>query len=275
MNEASNRAQAVELLQELGLKEYEARCFVALARLGRGTAREIGEVSEVPRTRVYDAVRVLEARGLVEVQHTSPQQFGAVTVEEAIEILGETFEERIDSLEEALVGIEGVPPEDVSEEAHEVWALTGRAAVDRRAGTLIDDATAEVVVVVGDPAALTDGLVEAIGAAADRGLEVVVGAVSDDLRATAAEALPDVEVFVSELGWLAPTGPEDHTTVTCLLMLDRSAIMLATTAEGRERGVFGRGYGNGLVAVARRLLVSGLLPARDPGVASSASDDDA
>jgi sugar-specific transcriptional regulator TrmB len=275
MNGASNRAQAVELLQELGLKEYEARCFVALARLGRGTAREIGEVSEVPRTRVYDAVRVLEARGLVEVQHTSPQQFGAVTVEEAIEILGETFEERIDSLEEALAGIEGVSPDDGSEEAHEVWALTGRAAVDRRARTLIDEATSEVVVVVGDPAALTDGLIEAIGAAADRGLKIVVGAVSDDLRATAAEALPDVEVFVSELGWLAPTGPEDHTTVTCLLMLDRSAIMLATTAEGRERGVFGRGYGNGLVAVARRLLVSGLLPARDPGVDSSASADDA
>ncbi len=275
MDGASNRAQAVELLQELGLKEYEARCFVALARLRRGTAREIGEVSEVPRTRVYDAVRVLEAKGLVEVQHTSPQQFGAVTVEEAIEILGETFEERIDSLEAALVGIEGVSPEDVSEETHEVWALTGHTAVDRRARTLIDDATAEVVVVVGDPMALTDGLVESIGAAADRGLKVAVGAVNDDLRAVAAEALPEVEVFASELGWLAPADPADRTTVTCLLMVDRSAIMLATAADGREQGVFGRGYGNGLVAVARRLLVSGLLPAHDPGVASSASAEDA
>jgi sugar-specific transcriptional regulator TrmB len=271
MDDQSSRAQAVELLQELGLKEYEARCFVALVRLDRGTAKRISEVSEVPRTRVYDAVRVLEAKGLVGVQHTSPQQFGAVTVEEATEILRGSYEDRIDSLGSALAGVEPLADEADREATHEVWALTGRTSVDRRARTLIDEATTEVVVVVGDPEALTGGLVGAIGAATDRGLEVVVGAVTDDLRETAAEALPGVEVFTSELGWLSPADPDDHTTVTCLLMLDRSAIMFATTADGREHGVFGRGYGNGLVTVARRLLVSGLLPERDPGVASPPS----
>ena len=52
MSGDSNKARAVGLLQELGLKEYEAKSFVALTRRESGTAREISDTSEVPRTRV-------------------------------------------------------------------------------------------------------------------------------------------------------------------------------------------------------------------------------
>jgi sugar-specific transcriptional regulator TrmB len=37
MEDISNSETAAELLQQLGLKEYEAKCFVALARLPRAT----------------------------------------------------------------------------------------------------------------------------------------------------------------------------------------------------------------------------------------------
>jgi hypothetical protein len=87
MDDVSNRDQAVELLQQLGLKEYEAKSFVALARRQRGTAKDISETSEVPRTRVYDAVRVLESKGLVETQHSNPQVFRAVSIDEAVSTL--------------------------------------------------------------------------------------------------------------------------------------------------------------------------------------------
>lgn len=33
---------------------------------------------------------------------------------------------------------------------------------------------------------------------------------------------------------------------------------------GEERAVFGEGFGNGLVVIARRLMAQGLLTARDP-----------
>lgn len=45
--------QAAELLQQLGLKEYEAKCFVALTRLPSGSAKDISGIAAVPRTRVY------------------------------------------------------------------------------------------------------------------------------------------------------------------------------------------------------------------------------
>ena len=86
--------EAVTALQELGLKEYEAQCFVGLSRLSSGTAKQLSEITDVPRTRVYDAIRLLEAQGLVEVQHSSPQRFRAVPLEEATETLRDQYEAR-------------------------------------------------------------------------------------------------------------------------------------------------------------------------------------
>ena len=48
------------------MKEYEAQCFVGLSRLSSGTAKQLSEITDVPRTRVYDAIRLLEVQGLVD-----------------------------------------------------------------------------------------------------------------------------------------------------------------------------------------------------------------
>jgi DNA-binding MarR family transcriptional regulator len=95
--------EGIEVLQQLGLKEYEARCFVGLSRLHTGTAKQLSEMTEVPRTRVYDAIRVLEAQGLVEIQHSSPQQFRAVPLDEATETLRDQYEDRVERLHDALL----------------------------------------------------------------------------------------------------------------------------------------------------------------------------
>src|SRR6056297_4042684 len=102
MDTDANVEEAIEVLQQLGLKEYEARCFVGLTRLKTGTAKKLSELTEVPRTRIYDAIRVLEAQGLVEIQHSSPQRFRAVSLEEATETLRDQYEARVERLATAL-----------------------------------------------------------------------------------------------------------------------------------------------------------------------------
>lgn len=66
---------AVKQLKQFGLSTYAARTFVALVELGSGTARDVSQVSDVPRTRVYDAADELCEYGLVEVRQTSPKEF--------------------------------------------------------------------------------------------------------------------------------------------------------------------------------------------------------
>lgn len=276
MIENSNQQEAIELLQQLGLQEYEAKSFVALARLPQGTAKEVSEISDVPRTRVYDAVRVLESKGLVELQHSSPQQFRSVSVDEAVRTLKEEYDSRIESLRETLGGLEQASFRQESDVTHEVWSLSSTTGITSRTGQLIDEATEEVVLVIGHGSVFTDQLAETLHAAQQRGATVVVGTVSEALRDQVAAELSDVEVFVSELEWLSHSNfTDDGTEIGRLLMVDRSAILVSSYHESvqggtaDERAVFGRGFDNGLVTIIRRLMRTGLLPADDPGAVES------
>ncbi|WP_227377061.1 TrmB family transcriptional regulator [Haladaptatus halobius] len=272
MKDLSNHQRAVELLQKLGLKEYEAKCFVALSRLPKGTAKTISETSEVPRTRVYDAIRVLEAKGLVEVQHSNPQQFRAVSIEEASETLREEYQSRTETLVDALGDIEPALPDDDQEVTHEVWALSGATPITNRTQQLIDAAGREIVLIVGREAVLTEDLVEHLQTAQETGLSVLIGAVTEQLRDRIQEALPDAEVFVSGLEWLSGslTDQSEDVTISRLLLVDRNTILVSSVYEkdsnepSDEKAVFGRGFDNGIVVIARRLMATGLNSADDP-----------
>jgi sugar-specific transcriptional regulator TrmB len=271
MDDISNESEAVGLLQELGLKEYEARSFVALSRRAHGTAKEISETSEVPRTRVYDAVRVLESRGLVDVQHSSPQRYRAVPVDEAVEILRSEYEQRAKSLRQALAGLAPVEDDSSTDVTHEVWALSDGGSIATRNSRLIDSADREVVLVVGRQETFTGELADRLADAQERGVNVIVGTATESMAAELREALPGVEVFLSGLDWLSRSAlPDDDTAISRLLLVDRQAILVSTidVADGPaadERAVFGRGFDNGLVAIVRRLMATGLLADHDPG----------
>jgi sugar-specific transcriptional regulator TrmB len=268
MTDTSYHDRAVTLLQELGLKEYESKAFVALTRLPQGTAKEISEISEVPRTRVYDAVRTLESKGLVEIQHSNPQQFRAVPVEEAADTLRQAYETRTDSLREALDSLDETDPGVGTNITHEVWSLSGTTAITNRTRQLIDEAERELVLVIGDESLVTEELIEQLRAAKQRGATIIVGTVAEGARARVQDELPDAEVFVSGLEWLSGVRPGDDTEINRLLLVDRSAILVSTVheaAEATEHAVFGRGFDNGLVTVARRLMATGLPLVDDPG----------
>lgn len=249
--------EAIDVLQELGLREYEARCFVGLSRLPTGTAREISDVTDVPRTRVYEATRVLAAEGLVEVQHSSPQQFRAVSLTEAAEILREQYEHRVDRLTDALSGIEQL--ESTSDESvQEVWAMTGTESIANRTQRLIDAADDEVVVVIGDESLLTEELTASLRQTPND-VSVLIGAVSESLRDEIEPAVPEATVFVSGLDWLRQQRQAGEPSVGRLLLVDESTILLSTIVaeSGEEHAIYGEGFGNGMVVIARRLMAQG------------------
>ena len=265
MDTPENVAEAVEVLQQLGLKEYEARCFVGLARLNTGTAKKLSELTEVPRTRVYDAIRVLEAQGLVEIQHSSPQQFRAVPLEEATETLRDQYEERVERLHDALDPVD-VVDEDDEEPVQQIWAMDGRDAIENRTDQLIEKATNEIVLVIGDESLLTEDLVETLNEV-DDGIDLIIGTLTEPLQEQVQTAVPDATTFVSGLEWLhGENTAEDNTAIGRLLLIDRSTILVSSIMPDtkKEQAIFGEGFGNGLVVIARRLMAQGLIPARDP-----------
>jgi sugar-specific transcriptional regulator TrmB len=265
MAHSENIEQAIELLQQLGLKEYEARCFAGLSRLNTGTAKQLSELTEVPRTRVYDAIRVLESQGLVEIQHSSPQQFRAVPLDEATETLRNQYEGRVERLHDALDTVDIV--EEDESHVQQVWSMVGRTAIENRTNGLIENASEEVVLVVGDESLLTDDLVTTLNGI-DNGVELVIGALTPSLEDQVQMAVPSATTFISGLEWIhGKDSAENDTAIGRLVLIDRSALLVSSIIpeSKEEQAIFGEGFGNGLVVIARRLMAQGLVTAHDPG----------
>ena len=265
----SARDEAVRTLQELGLKEYEARCFVALTRIDVGTAKEISEISEVPRTRVYDAIGELESAGLIFTQHGTPKQFRAVSIEEAARTLRRQTAEQIDALETNLQRLD--PPEEGSSSARkqEVWSLNGSEAVQSRTEDDIAEADSEIMLLVVEESLLSDEVVDQLRSAADRGVSVVVGGATEAITERIRDTLPRAEVFETELEWLLGPTASDEVAISRVLLTDRERLLVGSFYPGEgttngEQAIFANGLENGVIVLLRRLLATGLPAAETP-----------
>ncbi|SDJ99291.1 TrmB family transcriptional regulator [Natronorubrum texcoconense] len=267
MTQDETTTEAISLLQDLGLQEYEARCFVALNKLPRGTAKEIHEVSDVPRTRVYDAIRVLESQGLVEVQHSSPQRYRAVGITEATQILRHKYADRIDTLETYLENTEIQNPED-NENVQEIWSLTGHDAIESRTLDLIENAESEIALLVVDERIMSDALFDALEGAIDRDLSLVLGGQTEATAETLESRLPSTKVFETGLHWLTGVEGDSEVAISRILLVDRETLLIGSYyPEGEsttEQAIFAKGLQNGVVVLLRRLVTAGLPEIRDP-----------
>ncbi len=76
-------------LREAGFTEYEAKTYRALVEYGEQTGRQLSELSKVPPTRIFDALRSLREKGLVELIQQKPMVWLATKPETNIKSLME------------------------------------------------------------------------------------------------------------------------------------------------------------------------------------------
>lgn len=84
-------------LKELGLTEYEARVYLTLVTKGSLQGGELALNSGVPRTKVYESVRGLIKKRLVEA-YGRPRKFSAVSSPEPFEVIIEQEERKFREL---------------------------------------------------------------------------------------------------------------------------------------------------------------------------------
>jgi predicted transcriptional regulator len=260
-------ADVTERLQQLGLKEYEAKCFVALTALSSGTAREISKAVDVPRTRVYEAARALESHGLIHVQHSSPQRFRAVSIDEAVSILRDRYESRIDRLETELREVETTTADEQEQDGPEIWAVSGQEAIKTRTNQLLENASERATVVVTDDRVLSSPLCEWLQMAQDTGCTVAAGGIVESICQQLTETFTGVTVFTSELEWLHPGQFDGCPPVSFLLEVDQETALISTstlsTTEGDQHAIYGTGPQNGMVVLLQRLVRRGLAEERE------------
>src|SRR3990170_6024964 len=78
-------ARTLDALKTIGLNKYERNLWVALLSRGASTAGELSDISNVPRSRCYDVLESLSARGFVVIQPGKPMKYVAVPPREAMD----------------------------------------------------------------------------------------------------------------------------------------------------------------------------------------------
>lgn len=260
VNGETAQTNAADTLGELGLKKYEAQTFVALTRVGQGTAKDVSEVADVPRTRVYDAVDQLREYGLVDIQRSNPKQFRAVSTEDAVSLLRERFDDRFDTLQNTLDDLDSVE-ENTQNAETSVWTTSGEGAITNRAIGFIDAAEDEIVLVIDKEGRISERILARLSVANDNGVSIYIGTLSGSSHEKIEAELPNVRVFESELEWLQSGTEDDDETIGRLLMVDRETLLVSSLNEhngSEETAIWSEGVSNGLLVIARRLLSAGL-----------------
>jgi len=244
----------VKLLEEMGLTEYEARCFVGLSRVPRASAKEVSDLSGVPRSRVYDAVDRLHRRGLVDIQQSEPRKFRAIPNDRAIQILREEYESTLEAADEALAELrQSEEPEETG-----AWAIADRDHVSNRIATLAKDAESEIYALVADDRMLDRQFTDLLAAACDCGVDVLAEVPSEDASETIETSVPEASVAVTELASdPAETGVK---WLGRMVMVDRESVLLSGVSDGslpgklEETAIWASGPDHGLVVGVHHLL---------------------
>jgi sugar-specific transcriptional regulator TrmB len=94
----------IDDLREIGLSEYEAKTYRALVESGQQTGRQVAELSKVPPTRVFDVLKKLQEKGLVELIQQKPMVWLAVKPEAGFKALVDRRNTVCEELGKRLVG---------------------------------------------------------------------------------------------------------------------------------------------------------------------------
>lgn len=210
-------ASAVETLRRLGLTGYQARLLLALQKIETGTASEIADVSEVPRSQVYGVAESLKEDGLIEVQQTTPTRFRAVPLSTVREQLLTELEATGDRAFQYLSHVrEQQRQADADDEG--VWTVSGNEAVTARTVDLIEMAEGRLIYGTGTAEQLNSEIISALESVSSAGVAVVV--VSDSERVL--ERATETDGIATETLSSDPTPG-----VGRLLLVDRDALLLS------------------------------------------------
>ncbi|MCX6693416.1 MAG: TrmB family transcriptional regulator [Methanomicrobiales archaeon] len=137
---------AIENLVQLGLKEYEARIYVALVGLGETNVRRIHEVSGVPRPRVYDVLNALDEKGFIEIRQGSPLMYRAVRPDIVVSFLKKDLDaaasDSIRTLESLSV--------DTKQDYSPIWYVHSDWTIQRNLEMMVESVTRELIILCFD-----------------------------------------------------------------------------------------------------------------------------
>ena len=167
-----------KLASRFDFAEYEVKAYLTILEHGELTASELAERADIPQPRVYDTVRNLAERGLVELQESRPMRVLAIDPEEAFVDLQTSLDEMVTQLENRYVA--------PTRNAEGASLVKSRSTILRYLSEIIEDAEYELLLSLDSD--LLSRFGDELEAARDRGVAV-------DLLLSPADDVPDEDEF--------------------------------------------------------------------------------
>src|SRR5512142_295755 len=156
----------IAALEQLGFSTYEARAYIGLLRQNPITGYQLSKLSGVPRSRIYETLERLVAKGYAVALQTEPAEYSPLTAHELVAHLQEQFDGTLSTLEAELRKV------STAQATESMWNLRGREDILRRARRMIAQAE-ESVYLVGWGATIQE-LQPELEAADQRGIRIVL-----------------------------------------------------------------------------------------------------
>jgi len=174
--------EPAELLAQLDLKEYEATALERLLSLGRTTAPNLAEATDIPKARIYDVLDELSDRGFVKIIPGRPKEYQPKSPEEILERAEENYRQEYESRRQELADLRDTfldtfeprfaqASEDITPTEELFWVVDVGDPSERETRSLYHEADDDVLVIT-KSLEYFDSVKPAFEAALEEGLTV-------------------------------------------------------------------------------------------------------
>ncbi|WP_163328187.1 TrmB family transcriptional regulator [Desulfurobacterium thermolithotrophum] len=149
--------EVVNLLKEYGLNTYEAKAYYVLLLLGESAATSVARESKIPQQRIYDALKSLERKGLIQTKNTIPKKYVPLPVRKALtnrlRQMRLEFEIREDNLRKLIDELEKKIPETKSllDKGSQIFVMEGKESIVNQAISMISSAESTIKIAGNKP----------------------------------------------------------------------------------------------------------------------------
>jgi len=129
--------EIIENLKEIGLNTYEAKVYIALLKKYPATGYEVSKLAEIPQSRTYDTLKILEQKQIVVSTNTKPIEYTPIKPTELTKRFKRKINTTLDFLEKKLPNVK----DDYTEP---ILTVTGRFNIHKKISEVIQNANEEI-----------------------------------------------------------------------------------------------------------------------------------
>jgi len=141
--------QTRKSLEKIGLTGYEIKAFTSLLKTGEITASELSQQCNVPYSKIYEVLGMLEEKGWIGSDESRPTKYFAKSPNSALQTTKQKAEEAFAINQKVILNdLNPIYKKSGTAERPDIWVLTGTMNIVTKILEMIDTCREEVLIAI-------------------------------------------------------------------------------------------------------------------------------